>query len=202
MNANQTHDQIGNRALGERLIELAGPEPMRIAHAVLLCAPYIPMLFQGEEEGSRARFPFFCDYEGDLAEAVRNGRREEFGHFEGFSGDLPDPMDPATRDSARPYADLPPDSDDWRRLTARLVGWRAIQVSPLLRSGSAGPAQVRATGPKSLVAVWPFGAGTLGMAFQLGTKPETPHLWPDTADRVTLGTATGPFGFCAWTQRR
>ncbi|WP_165351977.1 malto-oligosyltrehalose trehalohydrolase [Salipiger sp. IMCC34102] len=202
VNANQTHDQIGNRALGDRLIKLAGPDAVRIAHAVLLTAPYVPMLFQGEEAGSYAPFPFFADFEGDLAEAVRSGRKEEFKDFGGFAGELPDPLDRATRDMARPYDDLPEDADDWRRLTARLLGWRATQVLPLLRSGRAEPARVRATGPCSAVASWAFEAGTLDLAFHFGTVPDTPHLWPDSPERLTLGAPGTPFGFCAWTTSR
>ncbi|WP_223429126.1 malto-oligosyltrehalose trehalohydrolase [Tateyamaria pelophila] len=94
VNANQTHDQIGNRALGERLISLVEPEAARIVHALLLCAPAIPMLFMGEEAGARSPFLYFTGFEGDLAEAVRVGRQAEFAVFDGFGGKVPDPHDP------------------------------------------------------------------------------------------------------------
>ena len=74
----QNHDQIGNRPLGDRLEALADPAAIEAALAVTLLAPMPPLLFMGEEWGSRQPFPFFCDFQGDLAEAVRNGRREEF----------------------------------------------------------------------------------------------------------------------------
>ena len=74
----QNHDQIGNRALGDRLESNVGTDAIEAALAITLLAPAIPMLFMGEEWGSRTPFPFFCGFEGDLAEAVRKGRRREY----------------------------------------------------------------------------------------------------------------------------
>ena len=71
----QNHDQIGNRALGERLSVLAPPAALEAALAVTLLAPAPPLMFMGEEWGARRPFPFFCDFKGDLADAVREGRR-------------------------------------------------------------------------------------------------------------------------------
>jgi maltooligosyltrehalose trehalohydrolase len=87
----QNHDQVGNRALGERLSALAPAPALRLATATLLLAPSVPMLFQGEEFASRAPFLYFCDFHGDLARAVREGRRKEFAAFERF-------RDPAARE--------------------------------------------------------------------------------------------------------
>jgi maltooligosyltrehalose trehalohydrolase len=87
----QNHDQVGNRAMGERLTVLAPAAALRLATATLLLAPSVPMLFQGEEFGSRAPFLYFCDFHGDLARAVRDGRRNEFAAFAGFG-------DPAARE--------------------------------------------------------------------------------------------------------
>lgn len=86
----QNHDQIGNRALGERLCALADPAALRLATAALLLAPSIPLLFMGEEFAASAPFLYFCDFHGELADAVREGRRREFGAFERF-------RDPAAR---------------------------------------------------------------------------------------------------------
>lgn len=77
----QNHDQVGNRAFGERLTTLVAPEALRAALALLLLAPSIPMLFMGEEFGCTAPFPFFCDFTGELAYAVTTGRRSEFASF-------------------------------------------------------------------------------------------------------------------------
>jgi maltooligosyltrehalose trehalohydrolase len=97
----QNHDQIGNRALGDRLTSQVGAEAMEAALAILLLAPMAPMLFMGEEWGSKAPFPFFCDFKGDLADAVRKGRREEFaGAYEKCGDEIPDPLDPSTLQSA------------------------------------------------------------------------------------------------------
>ncbi len=71
----QNHDQIGNRAPGERLSVLAEPAALEAALAVTLLAPPPPLMFMGDEWGAREPFPFFCDFKGDLADAVRNGRR-------------------------------------------------------------------------------------------------------------------------------
>jgi malto-oligosyltrehalose trehalohydrolase len=74
----QNHDQIGNRARGERLTVLTTPERLEAALAITLLAPMPPLMFMGEEWGATQPFPFFCDFTGDLAEAVRCGRRAEF----------------------------------------------------------------------------------------------------------------------------
>ncbi|HEV7635014.1 MAG TPA: malto-oligosyltrehalose trehalohydrolase [Bradyrhizobium sp.] len=96
----QNHDQIGNRALGDRLEGTADPKAIEAALAITLLAPTIPMLFMGEEWGSRAPFPFFCDFHGDLAEAVRKGRQKEFaGAYEKYGDEVPDPLDLSTLQS-------------------------------------------------------------------------------------------------------
>jgi maltooligosyltrehalose trehalohydrolase len=97
----QNHDQIGNRALGDRLESLAAEEAVEAALAITLLAPMVPMLFMGEEWGSTAPFPFFCDFHGELAQAVRNGRRKEFSEaYARFGDEVPDPLDQATFRSA------------------------------------------------------------------------------------------------------
>ena len=97
----QNHDQIGNRALGDRLESNVSASAIEAALAITLLAPMVPMLFMGEEWGSKAPFPFFCDFQGDLAEAVRNGRRKEFaGAYAKHGDEIPDPLDPLTFQSA------------------------------------------------------------------------------------------------------
>ncbi len=97
----QNHDQIGNRAVGERLSALAPPRVVWALASVMLLLPQIPMLFMGEEWGAREPFLFFCDFEGDLAKAVRDGRRQEFARFPEFADDrgvakIPDPLAEST----------------------------------------------------------------------------------------------------------
>ncbi|MGB6488573.1 MAG: malto-oligosyltrehalose trehalohydrolase [Steroidobacteraceae bacterium] len=127
----QNHDQVGNRARGERLAQLARAEALRAAAAVLLLAPSPPMLFMGEEWAATEPFPYFCDFEPELADEVRAGRRREFAHFQGT---LPDPCDGSTFASAHL---------EWNRLTApqharmfdhyrRLLAIRRRDIVPLM----------------------------------------------------------------------
>jgi maltooligosyltrehalose trehalohydrolase len=93
----QNHDQVGNRALGERLDALIPPGACKLAAALLLLAPQTPLLFMGQEYGETAPFQFFTDYcDPALQKAVREGRRREFEHFVAFGGEVPDPQDPQT----------------------------------------------------------------------------------------------------------
>ena len=91
----QNHDQVGNRAFGERLVTLAGPELDAAAAVLVACAPFLPLVFQGQEWGETRPFLFFTDHEPELAEAVRRGRRNEFRAFD-WADQVPDPNDPAT----------------------------------------------------------------------------------------------------------
>jgi malto-oligosyltrehalose trehalohydrolase len=127
----QNHDQVGNRARGERLAQLSRPEALRAATAMLLLAPSPPMLFMGEEWAAPEPFPYFCDFEPELSRQVREGRRREFAHFRGA---VPDPGAAATFGSARldwsslaspPHARL---FDHYRRLLAI----RRRDIVPLL----------------------------------------------------------------------
>ncbi|HLK34213.1 MAG TPA: malto-oligosyltrehalose trehalohydrolase [Terriglobales bacterium] len=98
----QNHDQVGNRALGERLDALVPRGACKLAAALLLLAPETPLLFMGQEYGETAPFQFFTDY-GDpaLQKAVREGRRREFEHFVAFGGEVPDPQDPQTFENSK-----------------------------------------------------------------------------------------------------
>jgi len=136
----QNHDQIGNRAFGERISAIArSPDALRAANAVLLLAPSPPMLFMGEEWQAPQPFPYFCDFEPGLAEKVREGRKREFAHFEKFASPeavaaLPDPTSPETFRSAqldwsvlqqRRYADI-------LDQTQRLLAIRRKEIMPLI----------------------------------------------------------------------
>lgn len=101
----QNHDQIGNRARGDRLSETAPPLALRAAAALYLLAPQIPMVFMGEEWASRQPFPFFCDFHDELNAIVREGRKKELSRLPGFDDDsqgaVPDPTDEKTFLSAK-----------------------------------------------------------------------------------------------------
>ncbi|RPH81789.1 MAG: malto-oligosyltrehalose trehalohydrolase [Nitrospiraceae bacterium] len=98
----QNHDQIGNRAVGDRLSTQRPFEALKDARALVLLSPNIPLLFMGEEYGETAPFQYFIEHgDPDLIEAVRQGRRREFAHFGWKAEDIPDPQDPATFERSR-----------------------------------------------------------------------------------------------------
>jgi maltooligosyltrehalose trehalohydrolase len=93
----QNHDQIGNRALGERTAALLSPDALRVAAALVVLGPNVPMLFMGEEWGASTPFLYFTDHrDEDLGRAVSKGRREEFAAFGWPAEEVPDPQDPET----------------------------------------------------------------------------------------------------------
>ena len=101
INFSQTHDQIGNRAFGQRIAMLVPQKRLHIVLTILLLAPSPPMLFMGEEFAAETPFQYFCDFKGELAIAVTEGRRREFAGFSAFAdpairAQIPDPNDPAT----------------------------------------------------------------------------------------------------------
>ncbi len=112
----QNHDQVGNRALGDRITTGVSAEAMRAALAVLLLAPSPPLLFMGEEWGCTQPFPFFCDFEGELARAVTEGRRSEFARFARFAG-------PAARESI-------PDPNAFETVNSARLKWEALEGEP------------------------------------------------------------------------
>jgi maltooligosyltrehalose trehalohydrolase len=116
----QNHDQIGNRALGDRL----DPRVRRLATACVLFAPQVPLLFMGEEYGETAPFQFFTDHDDpEIARATREGRRKEFTKFAAFAGeDVPDPQARATFERSR----LRPEQGDeaLRAFYAELIALR------------------------------------------------------------------------------
>jgi malto-oligosyltrehalose trehalohydrolase len=158
----QNHDQIGNRALGDRLESLAANKAIEAALAITLLAPMIPMLFMGEEWGSTATFPFFCDFQGDLAEAVRKGRRREFaGAYAKYGNEVPDPLDEATCRSAVPdwnARDLP-QARQRLTLVRELLAIRRQEITPRLAGAKFGDASAGNNG--MLSANWRMGDGTL-----------------------------------------
>jgi maltooligosyltrehalose trehalohydrolase len=137
----QNHDQIGNRPMGERLSVLVKPVALEAALAVLLLQPSPPMLFMGEEWGATEPFPFFCDFKGDLADAVRNGRKKEFADaYAKHGGEIPDPLAKETRDLAVLdwAARTKPDHAKRLDLTRALLAARKKFIVPLLPTMTAG----------------------------------------------------------------
>jgi maltooligosyltrehalose trehalohydrolase len=170
----QNHDQIGNRAFGERLTRLADPAALEAAIAAQVLCPQIPMLFMGEEIASRTPFLFFTDHSGALAEAVREGRRREFAHLPEFSDPercelIPDPNAPETFEASIPQPD-PVHAESRRELYERLIAIRMREIVPELehtRSIDAEP-----IGTEAVCVRWQLGAtSVLTLAVNLGNAP-------------------------------
>jgi malto-oligosyltrehalose trehalohydrolase len=153
----QNHDQIGNRAHGERLVALAEEKALKTLLAILLLAPSPPLLFMGEEWGCRQPFLFFCDFPGALGRAVRDGRRAEFAHFADFRAPgtrkrIPDPLALATftrsrlrwRDRNRTQGAA------WLSHYRELLRLRRAEIVP--RIGAAG--RYRLLGARAFEVLW------------------------------------------------
>ena len=185
----QNHDQIGNRPHGERLSALAKPEAVQAALAVLLLQPSPPLLFMGEEWGATEAFPFFCDFSGELAQAVRDGRKREFAAAYAKHGDaIPDPIAKETRDSAVlnwEVRNAPPHAAHLS-LTRELLTARKQYIIPLLPAMQ-GKGEVSLSGGL-LQASWPAGSKTLlilaNLSDEAHARPEAltwgDSIWGDT----------------------
>jgi len=159
----QNHDQIGNRAFGERITLLADKRAVRAAMAILLLAPSPPMLFMGEEFGADEPFLFFCDFEGDLAAAVTNGRRSEFARFAQFSNPaerdrIPDPNAISTFECSKLKWDALEESghQEWLAFYRRLLHLRCRYVVPKISDGWLNDACWAVSPTQILRAEWTF----------------------------------------------
>lgn len=175
----QNHDQIGNRAWGERLTELAEPTALRTATALLLLAPQIPMLFMGEEWFSRTPFRFFSSFGGDLADAVRAGRRREFD-----LDDIPDPE--AAETFLGSSLEAPGDSSFHTGLLALRRRW----LQPILSDLAAG--QATGGGDEAISVRYPWSQGWWCIDVNLNAHPRPRPADPRGEPRPHGGTGTAP----------
>lgn len=139
----QNHDQIGNRATGERISHLVGPDLAMVAAAVVFASPFVPMLFMGEEWAASSPFQYFTDHEEELGKAVSEGRRSDFGAFGWQPERVPDPQDIQTFQRSRlnwNELDQPPHADvlEWYR---RLIALH--RSGPALADGRLNLNQIR-----------------------------------------------------------
>ncbi|MBM3599482.1 MAG: malto-oligosyltrehalose trehalohydrolase [Alphaproteobacteria bacterium] len=164
----QNHDQIGNRARGERIGALAPADAVRAALSVVLLAPSIPLLFMGDEWNAPHPFLFFCDFGPALADAVRTGRLREFARFpefatEGARAAIPDPLDPGTFAASCLDWDLPERAGshrDWLDLVRRLIAVRRREIVPRL-AGAGGRAATSRIHQGDVIEVrWRLGGGS------------------------------------------
>jgi maltooligosyltrehalose trehalohydrolase len=206
----QNHDQVGNRAFGERIGRLGPPERIKAAMAIMLLAPQPPLLFMGEEWAAREPFPFFCDFEPELARKVTEGRRGEFARFDRFRDEtarllIPDPSAPATFESARLNwgAQRQPEHAEWLALYRGLLGVRAREIAPRLRG--AAPGTRLAPAEEGLLAVrWQLGDGcalhlNANLQDTARTRVALPHGQLLYATTDHLGDALTGSSLPAWT---
>jgi maltooligosyltrehalose trehalohydrolase len=174
----QNHDQVGNRAFGERIAHLAELERLRAAAAVLLLAPQIPMMFMGGEYAASQPFLYFCDYEGSLADAVREGRRAEFSRFRAFADErarerIPDPNACSTFEMSRldwSEREREPHSTMLAHVQG-LLRIRRERISPRIEQVAPGRATHEVRGA-ALHVRWPLRDGaTLSMHANFGDAP-------------------------------
>jgi malto-oligosyltrehalose trehalohydrolase len=172
----QNHDQIGNRAFGERLSALAPAAAVEAATALLLLAPFPPLLFMGDEYCSVQPFLFFCDFGGDLARAVTQGRRGEFARFAGFADAaarerIPDPAAEETFRRSRLSWDRSGEASHAACLqrTRELLDLRRREIMPRLAGMRPDTGQCRCLGSHALAASWSLGDDArLSVAINLG----------------------------------
>jgi maltooligosyltrehalose trehalohydrolase len=192
----QNHDHVGNRAFGERLTVLADETALKAAISLLLLAPPIPLIFFGEETGAREPFLYFCDHADDeLADAVRDGRRNEFAKFPEFRDpakrtQIPDPNAPETFARSRPRFDC---GIEWRALYKELLDLRRTHIVPRLNGCAAEGADV--VGPKAVRASWRMGDGArLTILANFGDEPvscavpSTKPVWDGAGTRCWVET--------------
>lgn len=204
----QTHDVVGNRIRGERLTDLAAIPVVRAVAAVYLLAPQVPMLFMGEEWGASSPFPYFCDFSGDLANAVRAGRLEQFATPEqrsdpAFIASVPDPLAASTFLSAKL---------DWEEITqsphAELLAWytsvlqvRRETLVPMLGKlhGTRGSWEV--LGPRQFRITWDIHVAELRLEANLSSSEFGGFGAPEGAIIWLEGGCEHARGFAPWTVR-
>lgn len=191
----QNHDQVGNRAQGDRLITLAGEDRTKVLLATLLLSPHIPLLFMGEEYGETNPFLFFTDFHGDLAKAVREGRAREFQGHAGHEGEsVPDPNAKSTFDMSK--LDWQKRESEagkaWLALTRELLALRQQHIVPLLTTAGGNAGKVLQTAEGFVAVSWTFPGGTLSLALNIGADAqplpampgETIFAWPQAAETL------------------
>ena len=175
----QNHDQVGNRAFGERLSALTSAQSLHALSAVMLLAPSPPLLFMGQEWAAAEPFMFFCDFGEDLAAKVTEGRRKEFERFPQFSDPnererIPDPNSPDTFRASKPNwtdRERSPHAE-WLALHRELLQLRHAQLVPHLEAEAEQQARYRVIGERALAADWIFSDGyRLSLFANLGDEP-------------------------------
>jgi 1,4-alpha-glucan branching enzyme len=157
---------------------LADEKKLKALTAIQLLAPSPPLIFMGEEWGCRQPFLFFCDFDGELGEAIRKGRREEFSRFKGFTGEVPDPLAESTFQAS--VLDWPKADHVWLAHYKHLLSLRQSHIVPL----DCGPGRYRMLGERAFEVTW----GKLVLIANCGDepvavpdKPSAKPLWSNGA---------------------
>jgi maltooligosyltrehalose trehalohydrolase len=193
----QNHDQVGNRALGDRISQLTDFEGLKLVAGVTVLSPFTPMLFMGEEYGEKAPFQYFISH-GDqgLVEAVRQGRQAEFSHF-GWKGQIPDPQSKETFERSRldhSLVEQEPHRTLWHFYKALLEYRRAADLSNVRPTAveelSSAIFVLRNTVSTRITAFFHFGDSATNLSFKLASGTWTKKL--DSADPKWRGPSSSP----------
>ena len=201
----QTHDLVGNRIHGERITHLAPVERLRALVAIYLLLPQVPMLFMGEEWGASSPFPYFCDFKGELAEAVRRGRIAQFGEASrledsAYVQTLPDPLARSTFESAKLHWAEQEEGvhREWLQFYRALLAVRRREIVPLLSRIPVEAGTYTVPQPRAIEVRWKLPHGELRVDANLTdaacacfAEVSGDVLWQEGT--VTLGTQLGPW---------
>jgi maltooligosyltrehalose trehalohydrolase len=209
VNYAHNHDQVGNRAHGERLSQLVPPEARLLPTLLALLTPAVPMLFFGEESGAPQPFLYFADWQGELRQAVREGRQREFGHAATDGRALPDPCSATTFESSRPAEGV--DARAVREAVRAALQARQRWITPRQDRLLTGRHTHQRVGERGLAVQWRYDDGqVLSLELNLGAEPlqvpaehvgpveaavvfshrrddALPDTWPAWSARWTLG---------------
>jgi maltooligosyltrehalose trehalohydrolase len=189
----QNHDQVGNRALGDRNLRYSNPCAIRALAAILWLAPGPPLLFMGEEFAADSPFLYFCDFEKDLAKAVTEGRRQEFAKSAQFRDEklrnsIPDPNDVQTflRSKLNWQSVSAPAHAKWLEFYSSLLALRQKEFVPLLReNGAFLKSHATVFQDRGLAVCWHAQAKTLELRANLGSSP---IAWTRPCGRLLYST--------------
>jgi maltooligosyltrehalose trehalohydrolase len=186
----QNHDQIGNRALGERSSHLMSHELLKVGAALVLTAPFVPLLFQGEEWGASTPFCYFTDHsDPELGRTVSEGRRREFASFGWDPGSVPDPQDAETFNMSKlNWSELD------EPLHAELLAWhrdliRLRRAEPALHDGRRDLVAVRFDENERWLVME---RGPITVACNFSDRVTTIPLSAERAERVLLTSVEPP----------
>jgi maltooligosyltrehalose trehalohydrolase len=195
----QNHDQVGNRALGERMVELSQEQAIRAAMSILLLAPAPPLLFMGEEFGATTPFLFFCDFGPELARAVTEGRRNEFAQFERFNDQvareqIPDPSARSTFENSKLdwHCVTSASHQRWLKFYRELLKIRSKRIVPYLGPATGERARCEMLEARAFHVGWELEGGRkLSVTANFGEKPIS--LGRTSSPTETLIYSTGGF---------